>query len=79
MVFTHNKARYEGDGDPGCFSSCQACYVEKLSAYARSLWLSLDNLLQSGKISEEEVSVACGLPLERFRRVMHYFLDMNDA
>lgn len=24
----HNRAPYEGDGDPGCFSNCLACMAE---------------------------------------------------
>ncbi len=24
----HQRARYEGDGDPGCYSSCLACWID---------------------------------------------------
>ncbi len=28
----HIRARYEGDGDPGCYANCPACYVEEYKA-----------------------------------------------
>jgi hypothetical protein len=64
-VTRHESARYEGDGDPGCAGSCQACILEGLAGKVRAIMGELGNTLPpSGDPDVDSMLSRC---LETFR------------